>query len=423
MNLARVIRLYPTKEQARLLTQTADATRYVWNYLLEKNSTYYALAKVCEGKGKFYSFADMTKALPSLKRNNPWIDVGPAISLVYVCRQLDRAMRHSGKNQKHRKGFAKFKSRKHSKQSFTVCNQQTTVVGDHLKIGKIGLIRYRGNAMIEGGKLMNCTISQDKCGDWFAALAYETPDTPLVPSTDVMGIDMGLSALMTLSDGTKIENPRFARKAEKKLARLQRRMSKKKKGSKNREKARRRLARASRRVARQRKDYIHKATTSVIAKSSAIAIEDLNVKGMKSGKSRFKRGLRRSLADASIAEVLFQLTYKAEKKGISVIKADRFFPSSQICSDCGGRQPMPLHEREYACGECGVVKDRDVNAAINLSKLGSGWPEAKAAVPPSTPVEIPLSGARRALRTFRLDMGRRSRKTRVQLASPTLNAN
>ena len=124
MNLARVIRLYPTKEQARLLAQTADATRYIWNYLLEKNSTYYALSKACEGQGKFYSFADMTKALPFLKKHNPWLaENGPAISLVYVCRQLDRAMRGAGKNQKHRKGFAKFKSRKHSKQSFTVCNQ------------------------------------------------------------------------------------------------------------------------------------------------------------------------------------------------------------------------------------------------------------------------------------------------------------
>ncbi|NMG21025.1 RNA-guided endonuclease InsQ/TnpB family protein [Brasilonema bromeliae] len=209
------------------------------------------------------------------------------------------------------------------------------------------------------------TISQ-QAGDWYLSFHIEIPEaSPTPKSIDRVGVDLGVNALATLSTGAVYPNLKAYRKAKHKLAKLQRLASRKQKGSNNRHKANIKVARQHRRVASIRNDYLHKITTYLAKNHGEVVIEDLNVSGMLANHK-----LASAIADCGFYEFRRQLEYKCERYGSSLVVVDRFYPSSQICSNCGYRQKMPLKERVYICPCCNVSRDRDLNAAINLSNWG-----------------------------------------------------
>ncbi|MFF4866030.1 RNA-guided endonuclease TnpB family protein, partial [Streptomyces sp. NPDC001231] len=205
------------------------------------------------------------------------------------------------------------------------------------------------------------TVTKDSSGRYFLSFVVDTEPDILPGLESDTGIDLGLSAFAVLSDGSKIGSPRFLRRAEKKLKRLQRELSRKVKGSKNRAKARIKVARQHARVADRRRDWHHKASTQIIRDNQAVYVEDLAVSGL--GRTR----LAKSVHDAGWSAFVGMLEYKAVKHGRTFAKVDRAFPSSQVCSACGFRDgPKPLHVRQWTCRACGTVHDRDHNAARNV---------------------------------------------------------
>lgn len=214
------------------------------------------------------------------------------------------------------------------------------------------------------------TISQ-QAGDWYLSFHYCLPEIEPTPkSVERVGVDLGVNALATLSTGIVYPNLKAYRQAKRKLALLQRSLCRKQKGSSNRRKATIKLARQHRRVASIRNDYLHKITTYLAKNHGEVVIEDLNVSGMLANHK-----LASAIADCGFYEFRRQLEYKCQRYGSKLVIADRFYPSSQTCSSCGYRQKMPLKERVYVCPCCNISRDRDLNAAINLSNWGWLDPE------------------------------------------------
>ena len=249
--------------------------------------------------------------------------------------------------------------------SFRIDGSAVKVDGRYLRLPK-GLTLKMAEPMRyqDCSKIYNVTVSKT-AGRWFVSISCEVPDTAC-ESQAAVGIDMGCHVLMALSDGTVVENPRWYRRRERRMKRLQRNLSRKHKGSSNWKKAKEELARYQYRTACMRADYVHKATTAIAAEYGIVFLEDLNVKGM----ARNHR-LAKSISDASMSMAASQLSYKA-----TVARIDRWYPSSKTCSNCGCVQDMPLSERTYECPDCGAVIDRDVNAAINILNVGmANYPE------------------------------------------------
>lgn len=208
------------------------------------------------------------------------------------------------------------------------------------------------------------TVIKDSAGRFFASFVVETDPSEVLPATTPeAGIDLGLGHFAVLSDGTKIDSPRFLRRAEKRLKRTQQSLSRKTKGSKNREKARHKVARAHARVADARREFHHQLSTKLIRENQAIAVEDLAVKGLA------RTRLAKSVHDAGWSTFTAMLEYKAARYGRTFVRLGRFEPTSQVCSACGIKDgPKPLHVRVWTCKECRTVLDRDINAAVNVAK-------------------------------------------------------
>jgi putative transposase len=218
----------------------------------------------------------------------------------------------------------------------------------------------------EGAEPSAVTASRDAAGRWHISVLVECPVETLPPSDAAVGIDVGITSLLTLSTGEKIASPRHERKDRERLAKAQRAMSRKQKGSVNREKARRKVARVHARIADRRRDTLHKLSTRIIRETQTVIIEDLSVRNMVRNHS-----LARAISDASWSELRRMLEYKADWYGRTVIAVDRFYPSSKTCSACGAiTAKLPLSVREWECRACGAVHDRDVNAAVNIRAAG-----------------------------------------------------
>jgi putative transposase len=224
----------------------------------------------------------------------------------------------------------------------------------------------------EGCTVSSVTVSLDRAGRWFVSLLTDVDIAPFPTVHSSVGVDMGLEHFAVQSDGAKIDNPRFSRSDHARIARAQKNLSRKQKGSKNRAKARVKVAREHARVADRRTDFLHKLSTQLIRENQTVVVEDLNVKGMSAkGKGSRKRGLNRSIGDAGWAQFREMLTYKAHWYGRELMVVDRWFPSSQLCSEChvnSGKKP--LHVREWTCTHCGTFHDRDINAAKNILAAG-----------------------------------------------------
>jgi putative transposase len=249
---------------------------------------------------------------------------------------------------------------------FTLTNDQFTIDASRIRIPNLGWVRMRETLRF-AGKIMSATVSRG-ADRWFVSMAVDTPDDSHLPQAEnqgVVGVDLGVSVLATLSTGEAISGPKPHKALLARLKRFSKRLSRKVKGSANRKKAKSKLARLHARISNIRSDALHKLTTDLARRFHTIGIEDLNVKGMVKN-----RRLARSITDMGFFEFRRQLEYKAAMRGGQVAVSDRFFASSKTCSNCGHKlESLPLAVRQWTCPACGANHDRDINAAINLKNL------------------------------------------------------
>lgn len=359
-------RLYPNKEQAALIEKTFGACRWVYNMSLETKKASWDVNK------KNLSAYELMGLLPKWKKTNPWLKDVCAQSLQQSIRDLDRAYNNFFRRVKRgeKPGFPKFKSAKESTQSFRMpSNGRQVRVADekHILLPKLGRLKCVFSQPVEG-RILNATVKRVPSGKYYVIVCCTDVPEPEMPlgENEMLGIDVGIKDLMIRSDGVKVPNNKYLSKSEKKLAREQRRLARKKKGSKNYQKQRVKVARVYEKVANQRRDAIHKATTQAVRESQAVAIEDLNVRGMQSN-----HHLAKAVGDASMSEIHRQLQYKCDWYGRTLVKVDRWFPSSKTCGECGCVfDGLTLGMREWTCPECGAHHDRDLNAARNIAREG-----------------------------------------------------
>jgi putative transposase len=274
--------------------------------------------------------------------------------------------------------YPRFKSKKRDTPRFRI-PQRVKVVGNRVQVPKVGRVRLRLSQPLVG-TTKSATFKQDARGQWHVTLvsAIDRPAVtlPRPEAEQTVGVDLGLTDIVVCSDGHREPAPRFYRQGERKLRRAQRVHSRRQKGSRNRAKARARLARVYQHVASQRRDVLHKLTTKMVTQHTAICTEDLSVKGL----ARTK--LAKSVQDAGMGILLWQLAYKGQWYGTHVVSVDRFYPSTQLCHDCGVKnEDLTLADRTWVCPACGVLHDRDLNAALNirdegLRLLAVGYPES-----------------------------------------------
>ena len=358
-------RIYPTGEQKALLAKTFGCCRFVYNWALNLKITAYKERK--ETLGNVY----LTNLMKSeLKAEHEWLSEVNSQSLQSALRNLDTAYTNFFRNTK-AVGFPRFKSRK-NKQSF-LCPQHCRV---DFEKGTITIPKAKDIPAVLHrsfkGAVKTVTVSMTPSGKYFASVLVDTDIQELLASAmqgdTALGIDLGIKSLAVCSDGRTFDNPKNLQRNLDRLALLQKRLSRKQKGSANRNKARIRVARLQEHITNCRKDNLHKITHALTHDSQVrtICMEDLNVKGM-----RRNHHLAQAVGDASFGMFLALLEYKCRWYGVNLIKIDRFAPSSKTCGQCGSiYRGLKLSERNWTCPECGTHHDRDFNAACNIKEFG-----------------------------------------------------
>ena len=354
-------RFYPTPAQAQELARTFGCARKVWNLALDARTTAWYQRQQRVG------YVQTSALLTEWKRSEDlaFLNEVSSVPLQQALRHLQGAFAAFWDK---RARYPKFKSRKKSRASAEYTRSAFRYRDGHLWLAKMDApldIRW-SRPLPEGAEPSTVTVSRDAAGRWFVSLLCECPISPLPPSGTTAGIDAGLTSLITLSTGEKITSPRHERRDRARLALAQRRLSRKTKGSENRAKARVKVARVHARITDRRRDYLHKLSTRLVRDNQTVVIEDLNVAGMLRNHS-----LARAISGAAWSDLRGMLEYKCDWYGRDLIVADRWFPSSKTCSDCGHQiGALPLSIREWVCPACGVRHDRDINAARNIRAAG-----------------------------------------------------
>ena len=393
MLIAHKIALDPNNVQATYLAKAAGVARFAYNWALAEWQRQYEAWKQDNSLPKPSQQA-LRRQLNAIKREQfPWmLEVtknAPQMAII----QLGEAFKNFFAG---RAKYPKFR-KKGVHDRFTLTNDQFTVEGSRIRIPNLGWVRMRESLRFEG-KIMSATVSR-VADRWFVSIAVDTQDDSHLPQAKnqgVVGVDLGVAAMATLSTGETITGPKPHKALLGRLRRLSRSLSRKEKGSANRKKAKAKLAKLHARIAAIRSDALHKLTTDLTRRFHTIGIEGLNVRGMMAN-----HHLARSIADMGFFEFRRQLEYKTAMRGGQVVVADRFYPSSKTCSACGHKlETLPLSVRRWSCSICGVEHDRDLNAAINLKNYavsstvsacgeeGSGRTRKSVVKPASTKQEV-----------------------------------
>ena len=360
MNRAHKYRIYPTTEQKTLLLKTFGCCRKVWNLMLEDKEKYYAAT------GK------ILKPTPAgYKKDYPYLKEVDSLALANVQLQLEQAYKRFFEDSK--VGAPKFKSRKKRKQSYTtnLVTGNIVLTENTIKLPKVGIVRAKIHRTApDDWRIKSVTVSMDNCGDFYASVLFEYEANIVPISIDperVIGLDYKSDGLYMDSNGNKPNGRhKYFRDSQDKLAKAQRILSRRHYGSENYKKQLKKVNKIARHIANQRKDFLHKLSTEIANQHDAVCVEDLDLKAISN--SGFKNG--KATMDNGYGMFINMLEYKLSDRGKQLIWIDKWYPSTQICSNCGTTHKMELKDRTYVCPKCGMVMDRDINAAINIRNEG-----------------------------------------------------